>query len=79
MTTTTTGRIHAATLDSPRLTRFLAALADGKKHSTLTVQRKARVCNAHSCAAECRARGVNVTVEREGELYYYSRTAAKGE
>lgn len=64
---------HAKLENSPRLQRFLMVLNDyGKPMSTRDVQFLANVCNAHTCAAELRAQGVQVDVERIHGHYYYS-------
>jgi len=68
-----TGKIHAASLNSKRLGRFLHALFDAEGPlTTREVNRRAHTVAANSCASEARARGIAVTVTRKGGLWYYT-------
>jgi len=73
------GKIHAAKLErSPRLQRFLAVLSQHPEGiSTLDLQHRAGVCNAHSCASEVRANGIGVTVWQERGIYFYKMEQQK--
>jgi hypothetical protein len=59
------GRIHAATLMSPRLRRVLAVLAGGKPRTTRDIVRKAGVMAVNACVAELRELGAEITCTRE--------------
>lgn len=69
--------IHAASIESPRLKRLLAVLADGGWHSTLELQNEAHLCAPGTCVSELRARGVEVDVElridQDGRRRWYYR------
>lgn len=67
-----TGKIKAANIDrSRRLSLFLGALASGEWRSTMDIIREAGICAVNSCAAECRAQGIDVACERRGAAWYY--------
>ncbi len=59
------GRIHSATLTSPRLRRVLAILADGRPRTTRDIVRKAGVMAVNACVAELRDLGAEITCVRE--------------
>lgn len=60
---------------SKRLQRVLGVLADGCRHSTLAIIRRARVCAVNSIAAELRMNGHKISCKREGgpanAVWYY--------
>lgn len=74
------GRIHAATLASPRLRAVLKLLADGKPHTTREIVRKANVMAVSACAAELREHGAVIECVRQispsgiGTCFYYTMT-----
>lgn len=62
-----TGKIHAANADtSKRPLRVLGVLADRKKHSTLSIISRARVCAVSSIVSELRSSGHRIDCERVG-------------
>lgn len=68
--------MKAAKLEnSGRLQRVAALLADGHWYSTLDIVIAAGVCAVSACVAELRANGVAVQCQREGDVWYYRRTA----
>jgi hypothetical protein len=75
------GRIHAATLTSPRLRRVLAVLSDGRPRTTRDIVRKAGVVAVNACVAELRELGAEITCVREtdpirGPRWTYTMTKA---
>jgi hypothetical protein len=61
---------------SLRLQTLLQILATGKEYSTAEIEDAARalgrrLCAVHSCAAELRDRGVAVSCQRRGHLWFY--------
>ena len=64
--------MNAAALDrSNRLQRVDALLADGKRHSTLDIVQRARVCAVNSIIAELRVNGRDIRCTRERDVWYY--------
>lgn len=59
------GRIHAATLMSPRLRRVLAVLDGGIPRTTRTIVRKAGVMAVNACIAELRELGAEIDCVRD--------------
>jgi len=57
--------MHHAPLTSPRLSRVLAVLRDGKPHTTREIVRRAHVVAVNSCIAELRANGAEIICTRE--------------
>ena len=54
--------MHKANLSrSPRLQRLLAALQDGRAHSTMELIREAGICAVNSAVAELRLNGYRVS------------------
>lgn len=76
------GRIHAASLSSPRLRRVLKVLSDGRAHTTRHIVRKAGVMAVSACVAELREHGAEITCVRQadpsgvGTCFYYTMTKA---
>lgn len=74
------GRIHAATLTSPRLRRVLRLLSDGGAHTTRAIVRRARVMAVSACVAELREHGAEIHCIRQiapsgvGRCFYYTMT-----
>ena len=68
--------IHAATLASQRIQRAIRALKRHKRLSTRAWIREAHICAVSAVASEIRKRGIPVTCERKGRLFYYSLGAA---
>ena len=70
--------IHAATMDSPRLKRVLAALTDyaPAELSTREIMRLANVCAVNSCIAELRDNGFDVRCQQRGRYFYYRLVVA---
>lgn len=62
------GHIKAARLDSPRLQRVLALLADGRPHTTRGIVRKAHVVAVNAVIAELRQHGAIITCEHKGSV-----------
>lgn len=56
--------MHAATLQSPRLRRLMAALSDREWHSTRDLISEAGICAVNSAVAELRANGVMIQCTR---------------
>jgi hypothetical protein len=72
--------IHAANADkSNRLQRVLRLLSDGKQHSTLEVQQRAKVCNAHTCKAELKANGYEIDCKCIGRGRFVYRLVGRKE
>ena len=65
------GTIHAATLKSPRIKRFLSVLRDGKEHSTMQIIEGANVCAVSAIASEVRQRKIGINCTRRKGVYYY--------
>lgn len=65
--TKTLGHIKAARLDSPRLQRVLAVLADGRPHSTRAIVRQGHVVAVNACIAELRQLGAVITCVRRAD------------
>jgi len=67
--------MHKGSMRSPRLRRVAAVLADGKEHSSLAIQRRARVCAPGTCVSELRANGAvihcRVEVRPSGRVWLY--------
>lgn len=64
--------MHTARLTrSERLQRVHNFLKDGKKHSTLEIIEKARVCAVNSIVSELRANGMSIECERKADRWYY--------
>lgn len=63
--------MHFAKMTSPRLQRVRDFLKDGKKHSTLEIIKRAKVCAVNSAVAELRANGVHIECERKADRWYY--------
>ena len=57
--------MHKASLTSPRLSRVLAVLRDGRPHTTREIVRRAHVVAVNSCIAELRANGAEIFCTRE--------------
>ncbi|MBN8294704.1 hypothetical protein JI664_22225 [Rhodobacter sp. NTK016B] len=57
--------MHAASLTSPRLTRVLAVLADGRPHTTREIVRKAGVMAVNACVSEPRHHGALIECRSE--------------
>ena len=55
---------HARPESSPRLMRVLRVLADGREHTTLEIQERARTVATATCVSELRAAGYRVRCER---------------
>lgn len=76
------GRIHAATLASPRLRRVLRVLSDGQARTTRDIVRRARVMAVSACVAELRERGAEISCVRQaapsgvGTCFWYTMTKA---
>ena len=60
------GRIHAATRLTPRLTRVLRVLRDGRPHTTRELIERARVCAVNTCVSEMRALGYVIECRSQG-------------
>lgn len=67
--------MHAAKLTSERLQRVRNFLGDGKKHSTLEIIKRAKVCAVNSIVSELRANGMSIECERKADRWYYWMTA----
>lgn len=52
--------MHAAPLTSPRLSRVLKLLSDGRPHTTRAIVRGARVMAVNACISELRAHGAEI-------------------
>lgn len=66
------GKIHAADLrTSPRLQRAYRFLADGRWHTTRSIQNGASICNPNTAKAELIANGCQVECEQRGRYFYY--------
>lgn len=63
--------MNAAPLSSPRLQAFLRVLSDGHWRSTREIIRESGLCAINSCAAECRAGGLNIQCRRDGSAWLY--------
>ncbi|MDJ0826980.1 MAG: hypothetical protein QNJ16_15915 [Rhodobacter sp.] len=59
--------IHAAKLNSPRLQRVLALLADGQSYSTWEIVVGAQVMAVNTVIAELRQRGVVILCEQRAD------------
>lgn len=74
--------IHKANMKSPRLRRVAAVLADGAEHSSLEIQRRARVCAPGTCVSELRANGAvidcRVDVRPSGRVWLYRMVTPPG-
>jgi biotin operon repressor len=76
------GRIKAASLDSPRLQRVLALLADGRPHTTRAIVRKARIVAVNAAISELRHHGAEIDCVKQaapgghGLRFYYTMTKA---
>lgn len=76
------GRIHAASLSSPRLRRVLKVLSDGRAHTTRDIVRRARVMAVSACVAELRTHGAVIDCVRQaapsgvGTCFWYTMTKA---
>jgi hypothetical protein len=75
------GRIHSATLTSPRLRRVLAVLSDGRPRTTRDIVRNAGVLAVNTCIAELRDLGAEIACVREtdpvrGPRWTYTMTKA---
>lgn len=74
------GRIHAATLSSPRLQRFLQLMRDGQWRTTRSIIRGARVCAVNAVVSELRVHGAEIECEQrpsrsgQGRVWYYRMT-----
>lgn len=72
--------MNAAGLTSPRLSRVLQLLADGKPRSTLEIVRKARVMAVSACVAELRQHGAEILCTQsyvnEQRVWIYTMTKA---
>lgn len=74
------GRIHAASLASPRLRKVAKLLSDGRAHTTLDIVRKAKVMAVSACVAELRVHGAVIGCVRQaapsgvGTCFYYTMT-----
>ena len=66
-----TGAIHAAKLDNPRLQRMLRLLKRGGRYSTRQVIRKADVCAVNSIKSELKTHGIPVQCKRKGGVWEY--------
>ena len=55
---------HARPETSPRLLRVLRVLADGRRHTTLDLQEKARTVAAGTCVSELRHFGYRIVCAR---------------
>jgi len=75
--------MHKGSMRSPRLRRVAAVLADGKEHSSLAIQRRARVCAPGTCVSELRANGAVVECRQEtrpsGRVWLYRMTTPPAE
>lgn len=66
--------MHSASiLNSRRLQRVDALLADGNEHSTMDIVNKAQVCAVNSIIAELRVNGRTITCRREKDVWFYRR------
>lgn len=64
--------MHAAKPEnSPRLRRLLAALADGREHTSRELQDAAQTVAVGTCASELRAAGHEVVCRRRGRVWTY--------
>lgn len=76
------GRIHAASLSSPRLRRVLKVLSDGHPRTTREIVRKAQVMAVSACVAELREHGAEIHCVRQaapsgvGTCFWYTMTKA---
>lgn len=75
------GRIHAATLKSPRLRKVLAVLQGGEPRTTRDIVRKTGVLAVNAVIAELRELGAEITCVREtdpvrGPRWTYTMTKA---
>jgi hypothetical protein len=64
--------MHAATMRSKRLQRFVIFLSGRREATTRQIVRGAHVCAVNAIAAEARANGYKVTCTRRGMLFFYS-------
>lgn len=75
--------MHAAGLQSPRLQRVLAVLADGNAHTTRDIVRRGKVMAVNACIAELRSHGAEIICEqrRVGDRrnFYYTMTKRPAE
>lgn len=63
--------MHFAKVESSdRLKRVLDVLADGLPHSTLEIQRKAKVCAVGSSVSELRSNGYRIECKRSGKGFF---------
>ena len=67
------GRIHAATLTSPRLRKVLAVLQGGEPRTTRDIVRKTGVLAVNACIAELRELGAEITCVRKTDPVYGPR------
>jgi hypothetical protein len=71
------GHIHAARLSSPRLQRVLQLMADGKRRSTRSIVRGAKVMAVNAVMTELRHHGAVITCVQEpnprgrGRVWFY--------
>ncbi|MCU0826613.1 MAG: hypothetical protein MUE52_04240 [Tabrizicola sp.] len=76
------GRIHAASLSSPRLRRLLKVLGTGQTLTTLDIVRRAKVMAVSASISELRVHSAEITCVRQaapsgvGTCFYYTMTKA---
>jgi hypothetical protein len=68
--------MNAANLSkSKRLQRVLGVLSDYRRHSTMDIIRKAKVCAVNSIVAELRMNRMAIDCKREGDKWFYQLEA----
>jgi len=69
------GKIHAASMESPRCQRVFTFLSDLCEHSTREIIRKANVCAVNSVVDEIREHGYDIRCRRVADVWLYRMVA----